>query len=283
MKVILSRKGFDSQYGGVPSPIFHDGTFVSLPIGDKTYGIPYHSIQHGGRDLGSLVEGLSKGSVKASHLAHLDPDLDASAIPRKAGWRPIFGQSDAALGHLKKQGVGPSDLFLFFGWFRRVVGNAGEFRYVRGDSPVHMIWGWMIVGAFYECAQVPAQVRSWAGDHPHLKRPTKGPDGIFVGADQFSIGAQKVSGAGVFPFAAKERVLTRPGGNVSVWSLLPWMHPRHGSTSLSYHLDPERWTDEEGGEACALRTVGKGQEFVLSTTEDAGLCTWLESIFQDCR
>jgi len=32
MKVILSRKGFDSAYGGYPSPILPDGKMVSLPI-----------------------------------------------------------------------------------------------------------------------------------------------------------------------------------------------------------------------------------------------------------
>ena len=32
MKVILSRKGFDSSNGGIVSPIFEDGTMVSFPI-----------------------------------------------------------------------------------------------------------------------------------------------------------------------------------------------------------------------------------------------------------
>lgn len=32
MKLILSRKGFDSGYGGMPSPILPDGRLVPLPI-----------------------------------------------------------------------------------------------------------------------------------------------------------------------------------------------------------------------------------------------------------
>lgn len=32
MKIIMSRKGFDSGYGGVASPIFSDRSMVSLPI-----------------------------------------------------------------------------------------------------------------------------------------------------------------------------------------------------------------------------------------------------------
>jgi len=37
MKVILSRKGFDSSYGGCPSPILPDGTLLSLPIPEMKF------------------------------------------------------------------------------------------------------------------------------------------------------------------------------------------------------------------------------------------------------
>ena len=37
MKVILSRKGFDSSFGGYPSPILPDGTLISLPIPSMKY------------------------------------------------------------------------------------------------------------------------------------------------------------------------------------------------------------------------------------------------------
>ena len=46
MKIILSRKGFDSQYGGYPSPVLPDGRMISLPIsyfGDK---IEYNNIEY---------------------------------------------------------------------------------------------------------------------------------------------------------------------------------------------------------------------------------------------
>ena len=35
MKVILSRKGFDSSNGGIVSPIFEDGSMISVPIPSK--------------------------------------------------------------------------------------------------------------------------------------------------------------------------------------------------------------------------------------------------------
>ena len=41
MKVILSRKGFDSSYGGTASPILPDGTLLSLPIPSKAETVKY--------------------------------------------------------------------------------------------------------------------------------------------------------------------------------------------------------------------------------------------------
>ena len=37
VRVVLSRKGFDSSSGGYPSPILPDGTLLSLPIPEKHY------------------------------------------------------------------------------------------------------------------------------------------------------------------------------------------------------------------------------------------------------
>ncbi|MBA3801209.1 MAG: hypothetical protein H0X18_19410 [Geodermatophilaceae bacterium] len=44
MKLILSRKGFDSAAGGCPSPILEDGSMLSLPIPDRTSPIRYRDI-----------------------------------------------------------------------------------------------------------------------------------------------------------------------------------------------------------------------------------------------
>ena len=105
MKIILSRKGFDSGSGGVPSPIFPDGLMMSLPIPDRLSGIAYKDVA-GNRWL-SMGEAVSQlGAIPETHRAHLDPDLVAKSLPRKKDWRPIFGQVDAAEGHLRRQGVG---------------------------------------------------------------------------------------------------------------------------------------------------------------------------------
>jgi hypothetical protein len=114
MKLILSRKGFDSSFGGCASPIFEDDTFVSLPIPEKSSRLRFSDI--GGKQrIGSIVEDLTSGrnmSFKESDHVHLDPDLRFDSLQRKPNWRPLFGQAESAQSHLDNYGVAPGDIFL---------------------------------------------------------------------------------------------------------------------------------------------------------------------------
>ena len=44
MRIILSRKGFDSANGGYPSPIMPDGRMVSLPIPEQETDVKYSQL-----------------------------------------------------------------------------------------------------------------------------------------------------------------------------------------------------------------------------------------------
>ena len=48
MRLILSRKGFDSSSGGCPSPIFPDG-IVKLTLSERTYRVELTSFALIGR------------------------------------------------------------------------------------------------------------------------------------------------------------------------------------------------------------------------------------------
>lgn len=112
-RIILSRKGFDSKYGGCASPILADGTLVSMPIPEEGVPLQYRHINSvaGGCNLGDLVSKL-KGNVSPNSGVHLDPDLRRELHgPGDAPWRPLFGQCDAAERHLEKQEVDKDDLF----------------------------------------------------------------------------------------------------------------------------------------------------------------------------
>ena len=123
MKIIFSRKGFDSAAGGVPSPIVA-GRPVSLPIPTKMPS-PLQFADLAG-DVPALVADLTKGKVAPGRNCHLDPDIDPTHCSRQSGWRGALGQDGAAQGHLAKQQVQPGDLFLFWGLFRPVDKLAGK-------------------------------------------------------------------------------------------------------------------------------------------------------------
>ncbi len=129
-RLILSRKGFDSGYGGRPSPILPSGAIVSLPIPEAGGALRYSQcVAPTGESYRDLlirlgVERIRNPGPIGSDLwldvrdnpgVHLDPDLHADALPRKAGWRPLFGQVGASQTHLSRQRVGRGDVFLFFG------------------------------------------------------------------------------------------------------------------------------------------------------------------------
>jgi hypothetical protein len=180
MKIILSRKGFDSSAGGIPSPILPDGSLFSLPIPFRGEPITYAKIQFlfQNRSVVQTICDLCPAGYRSNSQApwspwssvpaHLDPDLRATDRPRLAGWRPLFGQDGAAQTYLNNNGVGPGDLFLFFGWFRETVWNEGRLMYRRKAPDMHLIFGWLEVGDMWHVPNcLPPSLPQWALYHPH--------------------------------------------------------------------------------------------------------------------
>lgn len=134
MRLILSRKGFDSSptFGRCASPILPDGQMLSLPIPHDDSRVTYSDLRPRALDVGQIVADLTNNPLSADRSAHLDPDLEESARTRREEWRPAFGQDSTAQRHLARQGVGPDDLFLFFGWFKQVESCAGTWKVHRG-------------------------------------------------------------------------------------------------------------------------------------------------------
>lgn len=280
MRVILSRKGFDSSYGGTPSPILPDGRMISLPIPAREGPISYAEIRRDELNLGDLVEDLTSGAIPKWYRAHHDPDVYADSVARPEGWRPLFGQVEAALSHLHKEGVSPGDLFLFFGWYRRVEYVSGRWRYVRGSPDIHAIWGWLKIGAIHSCTRLPADIKRWAAGHPHLNRSWPGGNDVFISAADHVVADRRLPGAGIFT-ERRERVLTLPGSpKRSLWELPGWMHPNRGVARISYHEKLSRWS-ARGPDTCELSTVGRGQEFVLNTPRSDLVEAWLGQLFAD--
>ena len=285
VKIILSRKGFDSENGGVASPIFPDGRLHSLPIPAGGSPARFSQLSPGGVMLGPLVEQLTKGKVPASTRTHLDPDLNHSSRPRPDGWQPAFGQTGAAQGHLSNEGVGDGDIFLFFGWFRRVVQAGDSWQFSRGAPNLHVLFGWLQVGQILPVGAATDEYRArhpGLRDHPHMYGRREASNTIYVASTDLAIPGLPVlpgKGAGVFQSVTDELVLTAPGQTSRrLWQLPSWMRPSEGRKPLTYHGNPDKWSTE--GEHVRLVSAAKGQEFVLDCQHYAQASTWVHGLLR---
>ncbi len=281
MKLILSRKGFDSANGGCPSPILDGRMLCPLPIPDAGAPTPYGKLSSfNGSAIAQIVEDLTRGRFRQGHRAHLDPDLRRDAIARAAGWRPIFGQAGAAQSHLARHGIDRGDLFLFFGCFRRAEQIEGAFRFVRGAPNLHVIFGWLQVGRVIRATDSVVAEIPWAAGHPHLAAPGRYKNNtLYFASDRLSCIGIDASGAGTFDRLGPKLILsqTDPYIGCSTWRLPRWFDPGE-RPPLSYHGNQACWTDCET--SMRLQSVGRGQEFVLDVDRYAEARSWLRSIFR---
>lgn len=275
MKLIFSRKGFDSQYGRVPSPIFSDGSLQTFPIPSR-HGRPLGDIHSSMGPLHKITSDLTNGAINASTSIHLDPDLSESSVDRQPGWRASLGQVGAAQKHLAKQGVGPGDVFLFFGWFRQAEAVSGRWQYVRGAPSVHALFGWLRVGRVHKVGVTACP--EWLKEHPHIQHADRiGLDNtIYIAGKGLEEAGHRAPAAGLFRHWGDGLRLTAPGCKRSLWRVPGWLLKDPERPTLTYHRDPGRWrTDNDG---VFLQTVGKGQEFVIDVGDCQEASQWLQDL-----
>lgn len=276
MKIIFSRKGFDSSSGGNPSPIFPDGRILSLPIPDRQSPIRYQDIRWDEYDLGTIVSDLTKGRIRPHHFAHLDPDLNSGSLSRGDSWLPLFGQTGSAQGHLRKNGVDQGDIFLFFGLFRDVNIRADHLEWNMNSTLRHVIWGWLQVGDILAVDSCDKSKFDWAAYHPHFHRSPERNNTIYVAKKELELPHMPVHqrGAGVFRrFSGKLQLTASDVSNASIWELPGWVFPGDDRPPLSYHGNPDRW--KRIGSRTRLNAVSRGQEFVLDGDQYPEAQQWL--------
>jgi hypothetical protein len=276
MKIILSRKGFDSEFGGFPSPILPNGQMVSFPIPDQNDDIRYSEVMAGGLTCYDLMKNLmpciklsnDRINLYSDTRCHLDPDIYRNAIDRESNWKPMFGQVNAAQSHLQKQGVGRDDLFLFYGSFRKIRNNGGILAYDPNEKEMHAIFGYLQIGDIIKVDQ-QFDVPKWMRYHPHTnnRRKNNETNTIYVARDHLSWN-ESLPGAGRFMFHDR-LVLTKKGFSKSKWNL-----PDHfREARISYHNHP--WKDGY------FQSTAKGQEFVIK--DNNGIEEWARNMIEESR
>ncbi len=175
MKIIFSRKGFDSTAGGFPSLIFPNGTLFSIPIPSSKDKHLYQDLKfhYEGESIQSILNDLTGKSICSKkrkqcdysddkQFCHYDPmpfaELEFEGI--------ALGQVKGAEGHLRNQGVGEGDVFLFYGWFKSVIKKNGVWEYAETPD-IHLIWSYMRIGESI-CLDTDEQQEEALKKHPFL-------------------------------------------------------------------------------------------------------------------
>lgn len=249
MKIVFSRKGWDSAAGGHPSPIL-DGCPVSLPIpGERGEPRSYGDIEictpRRTYPLIDIVREL-RPAIRDSHPVHDDPTFYPDPMDPFAPCKVAFGQTGAAQAHLDNQGVSVGDVFLFFGLFRSYDRPGSE-----NHAPHHRIFAMMQVEEISRLGRDP-DLDAWRAlhlpmTHSHIhRRGGKQNNTLWLGTGRRARWAQDTLR------------LTALGANPSRWSIPDWL----AQTGLSYHGRSDRWSKGH------LDLVARGQEFVADIGED---------------
>jgi hypothetical protein len=194
-------------------------------------------------------------------------------VSRPTGWRPAFGQTGAAAGHLINQSVGIGDLFIFFGWFRRTVRIKDRLAFDPKDvHGRHIVYGWLQVGEVIEKLPLPRHLL-FLKYHPHVR--------LFeneVHPNKIYVSSQSGLKAGVFPNELESVVLTKEGGCRSRWLLPETFESLFLVRDLTYYGKETRWDKE--GTRIGLQAVSRGQEFVLDGKRHPAVCEYFVDLIK---
>ena len=269
MKVILSRKGFDSASGGLCNPILPDGTLLSMPIpGESRYPVYYTDLSYNVKDSEGNIHKMSYEDILsqlsgekwvARQQCHLDPDLRNEIMKRQEGWMPAFGQCGMAKKFLDDMDVSEGDLFLFFGRFRQTkFSKEGNIQYVRNAPEQHIIYGYMQVGKIIHNIEIDKNFK-W---HPHAENGKS--NNLYLPAERLSINPY-MPGVGTLSYSYK-RVLTKFGMSISKWKLPDFIRGLDFRIETKTQVLLHDFHDALDGQEY-FQFIGRGQEFVLSVHE----------------
>lgn len=285
MRIILSRKGFDSTFGKMTNLIVNNKELVMIPIPEQCSSkklYKYEDLKNLSHDE-QLEKFIKEEILKRvdNEYCHADPDL--VNFHNEPNFKGVLGQVDTAQRHLKKNNVGKGDIFIFFGLFANasIVGNKLEIDF---KSKKHIIYGYLQVGEFYDKSkfhEITKKEYSGIRENPHLKDDfykENETNTIYVASEKLTIGDQVTDykGYGIFNYNESlnltiENEDINPNHLLTCWNL-PSMFK---GCEITYH------NKEKSQKPNCFMSAKRGQEFIVKDFNDEKqLKEWFDEVFK---
>lgn len=267
-RIILSRKGFDSKFGGRASPIFKDNRIFSIPIPQSAESpTKYKDLLLNEISGSTALKESSVKQVTKNDYCHYDPILNEDF--------GIFGQANASQTELKNCGVGIGDLFLFFGWFKQFSSTGRD---------LHHIFGWLqILDIVSGGENIKKYLKIHKIDHPHGYGDTSrySNNTIYIGSKDLTIRSKKLNlkGFGLFKHSTKDLILTSPKHTRSMWKFPREYFQASLSDERELFINRLNWTDKEN--FLVDTNKGPGQEFVINSEKNPKVINWAVDLIKN--
>ena len=231
---------------------------VSLPIPGKYSKLKYSDVKICGYNLDEIFKKSKikpKLNGKKMTTCHLDPDIENG----------LFGQCSTAAQYLINNNVKVGDLLLFFGWFREFDIKTYKFS-AQDKTGKHCIYAYFKIGRILDLNNLQDREKALqlTKTHPHIAYTSteyEKTNLLFV-ADTKLLEDSEVRGWGRLKFS-ESTTLTKPNENKSIWQLPKCFM----DANVTYPTNKKRWL-ELNEKFCQLKSVCRGQEFVISENKD---------------
>lgn len=279
MRVILSRKGYDSSFGSITSLVLHKRNntdeIIMLPIPCDNDTAIYNDLKLS--EDKNFFEKLIKlpGYEKLKNKkCHADPNLVDFFCDKESngGFVGSIGPHNTAYSHLRNQGVTvgddlkdkDGDLFIFYGVFREAHENGDGSISLDDCKKRHMMFGYLQIGEDISNENIKkyTEEHKWMKNQPHsnLDKYKDNSNHIFVAREKLSF-APELNGYGMFNFSKDNQLLylTKNGSE----RLTDWHVEGLKNRKISWNAG--RCFDENGD----IQVAKRGQEFVLEGIDEA--------------
>ena len=281
MRIILSRKGFDSSVqGGGSASFVYENDIYPLPIPEVGNKIKYEDLLFD--EDHNLLKVMRDLNINQFTECHFDPYITDKMLDKNSpirDWKKSLGQCDIAQNILAAEKINKDDLFIFFGWFNQIEVTDGKYKYSpfsgHHKEGVQMLYGYLQIDEIIDVNRTGELLPDWVKSHPHYiqKDRFRGENVVYTANDKLSFDPSK-PGAGLFKFD-KDLILTEGNKTRTNWILPKEFNPKN-ILEIKY-LPKNNWTPLKNGKV-RIKASSRGQEFVVIKDEKKSIEEWAKNL-----